>query len=185
MSNHHFDWFKPADYQVSERFKLSDWTELISRRSEWKIILPWYHAVNAEENTKRWSDDLWDQANVEEDRKRVLNDYLADVLPCNFRASRPKWYPTASMRLPAIGDITHCFQEVSDFEIEATSARVLMVDRRAPDTVLKQKFDKWLVEERKRSPLPAKRRGKPSTNLKVTNDHLKSWRRYNTNPHNE
>src|SRR5262245_54095364 len=181
MSNHHLNWFKPADYQVSNRFKLSNWAEMISRRSEWEIILSWYHAVKgvqAEEHTQRWPDNLWDQASVEEDRKRFLDDYLADVLPCNFRAPRPKWYPTASLRLPAITDITDSFKELSDFEIEATSARVLMVDRRAPDTVLKQSFDKWLVEERKRTPLLLKRRGRPSANLKVTNDHLKSWRRY-------
>jgi hypothetical protein len=137
MSNHHFDWFKLADYQALKRFKLSDWSKMISRRNKWEIELSWYHLLKAEENTKRWPDDLWDPAKVEEDRKRFLDDYLADVLPCNHGARGPEWWPTTtSIRIPAITDITDCFREVGDFEIKATGSRLLMVDTRAPDTVL-------------------------------------------------
>jgi hypothetical protein len=170
--HHDFDWFKLADYQASTRLELSDWAEMISRRSGWQTILEWFQA-NFQHEKK------WYQGNGEQEKKQLWDDYVTDVLPCNLGASRPKWYLSASTRLKAITDITHSFKEAGDFEIEAAGAHVLIVDIRAPDTVLQRCFKNWLMEQRKRSSLPTKRRGKPSVNVEITSDHTRSWAEYN------
>ena len=67
---------------------------------------------------------------------------------------------------------------ISEFEMQNLGTRILAVNLSASDTVLIKQFIDWLKHERKRSGLPLKRPGRPSTNVEVTIKHLSNWRRY-------
>ena len=115
---------------------------------------------------------------------------MADVLPSNIRKNSGLsvgWqHEGLKTSPPYIADITEeCSKGLARtvralrFEKQFFDIRVLTMNLRAPDALLKKQFETLLKEQRKRSRLPAKRRGRPSTNFEVTNDHLRSWRQYN------
>jgi hypothetical protein len=55
-----------------------------------------------------------------------------------------------------------------------------MINTRASDADLKKHFAAWLAEQRAtRSPLSARRPGRPATNVAITPNHFKSWTEYN------
>jgi hypothetical protein len=166
--NHPFDWFKLADYAAP--LSLIDWAIMLSRREDWReTFLTFYPKA------------FYPDGAPEEERASFWHGYLAEVLPCNFGVGLEL---KGGITLPPpIVDITEkCSRgrtPISKFEMQIFGTRVLAVNPNAPDPVLKNHFENWLKEQRKRSPLPAKRAGTPTTNLKITNKHLSSWRKYN------
>lgn len=162
--NHPFDWFKPANYAVD--LSLADWATMLSRRREWRDSL----------------DIIYRSGVPDEHKARVLHDYLAAVLPCNF-GIYPAGSDPKSTTPPPFLDLTEncCSGQVpiSEFEMRNLGTRILAVNLSAADTVLIKQFIDWLEHERKRSGLPLKRPGKPSTNVEVTIKHLSNWRQYN------
>src|SRR5262245_15844685 len=155
-------WFKLADYAVAANFNRSDWLVMLSHRHLWRETL----------------DFRYPKGVAEEEKDRFWEAYLFDVLPSNIRVNRevplrPGWDHEGLVTLPRyISDITEeCSKGLArtaralKLEREFFDIRVLTVNVGATDTVLKKDFENWLKEQRKRSPLPAKRRGKRSVNF--------------------
>jgi hypothetical protein len=170
------DWFKLADYEAQRNFSLAEWAVMLWRRIEWRDTFPSIH-LPQEQKAAYWRDYLG----------AVLpcNIILHPSLPCNFvlhpsGSDHETWVTPP----PPIVDITDkcaggSTQIVSPFEMQIFGTRVLIINTCAPDTVLIKQFNDWVREQRKRSPLPATRRGKPSANVEITDDHIGSWSRYN------
>jgi hypothetical protein len=160
--NHPFDWFKLADYAAD--LSPEDWAIMLSVRQEWRDSL----------------DIIYRSGVPDEHKASVSYGYLAAVLPCNLGV-----YPAGpkSTTPPPLLDITEncCSGQfpISEFEIQNLGTRILAVNLSAADTALIKKFFDWLEHERKRSPLPLKRRGRSSANVEVTINHLSNWRQYN------
>jgi hypothetical protein len=117
----------------------------------------------------------------QKERDSFWRGYLAEVLPCNHGAGAE--HKGGTTLPPPIVDSTEKYSSgrtpISKFEMQILGTRILVVNPSAPDAVLKKYFEKWLKEQRIRSPLPVKRRKKPSANSEVTNSHLSSWCKYN------
>jgi hypothetical protein len=166
--NHPFDWFKLADYAAP--LSLTDWAIMLSRRAGRREILL----------------TIYPDGVPEKDKASVWDDYLTAVSLRNV--SNLAVHPSGSDHEsttppPLIEDLTvKCSKgrrPISKFEMHIFGTRVLAVNPNAPDPVLKTHFENWLKEQRKRSPVPARRRGKPSANFEIRGDHIKSWTHYN------
>lgn len=174
--NHLFDWLELADYAEANSFNLFDWAVMLSHRGLWRKSLPYNQPMSDLES--KWA---------------YFRDYLDDVLPCNIHENRsvPKalepWDREVmiwSTRI--VDDITAEFSKDPDntlrrlkFEVDVHGTRLLAVNPWTPDNLLGERFQHWWRKQRKESPLPAKRRGRPSSNVEITADHLRSWLDYN------
>jgi hypothetical protein len=169
-------WFKLADYAGAANFNLSDWVVMLSHRHLWRQSL----------------DTTYPEGVPEEQKANFWDGYLGDVLPSNIHVNRGyRWlrgwdHEGLKTPPPYIADITEeCSKGLARvvrglrYEKQFFDIRVLTINPRAPDTVLKKDFQNWLKEQRKRSPLPTKRRGRPSVNVEITSDHTRSWAEYN------
>lgn len=170
--NHPFDWFKLAHYAEAENFNFSDWSVMLSHRQIWRDLNLRYPSKAPDaEKAKFW------------------DTYLADVLPSNIGENRKLpigWdHEGLLTQPPCIADITVesskglvGLVQALRYERQFSNIRILTVNMTAPDKGIKQAFADWLREQRRQSPMPARRRGKPSANFEITDDHLKSWARY-------
>jgi hypothetical protein len=160
------DWFKLADYEETKNLDLFDWLYMLSHRWIWRATLQFDQPMS---HAKRG--DYW-------------HEYLEDILPCHLPVIRgsPGWDRDLLFQLPPIADITEdCYKGLAETKLEEMKVhgpRILAVNTNSPDTVLKKHFEDWLKEQRKRSPLPAKRRGRKSANFQITKDMLRSWTRH-------
>jgi hypothetical protein len=161
------NWFKLADYEETKSFDLFDWHLMLSHRFVWRIIdLPLERLMPRHAT-----------------RAVYWRNYLEDVLPCRLRVNRssPGWDRDVLFQSPSIEDMTEDYKGLAEMlpeEVEAFGLRILAVNTSSPDTVLKKHFEEWLKEQRRRSPLPAKRRGRQSANFQITKDILRSWTRH-------
>lgn len=66
-------------------------------------------------------------------------------------------------------------EAVATWDMEVLGKRCFLLDPGSGDKELLDAFKGWLAEVRKTDSLPLKRRGRPSTNVTVTEDHLDTW----------
>ena len=168
-----FSWCKLEDYAPTYEFDFADWATMLQIR--WDYDQQWppkiYHlepeAIQAlRRHGSRTAAEFWD-------------NYLRAVLPREYIKSGRK--TLHGRTLPPLEDITSLIKKNarSTLNIDAIfPARILRVNPNTPDEALIGAFKEWLQELRKFDPLPVVRPGHKGLNVRITDEHLKSWTEY-------
>jgi hypothetical protein len=167
-----YNWFKREDYLPISSFNLADWAAMLQVRCNFE------HA-SAPDRKHHLTPDAAKKLTFTSDEKRRLrpiwDEYLRVALPCNYRKVPPQ-----ARTLPLLEDITAQIARLGkDQAAIHFGVRFLRVNRLVPDKHLKQAFDNWLRQSRISAPRGVSRRGRPSSNITITSQHLKSWTAYN------
>ena len=64
---------------------------------------------------------------------------------------------------------------IAEWDMEVGGKSLLLIDLDCSDIQIRKFFESWLIEKRKHHSLPIARRGKPTTNVELTKDHIGSW----------
>ena len=155
-------WFKATDYAHIGSLGYAGWYHALAVRLELRRNL---ERTKTGELTPHDPDAFW-------------QDFRAATDPSSVRADLPPWPPIEE--LSAARFATRKGRQRMTWEVITPGRSLLAVDLDAPDEVLMVAFKKWLFAARKKHPLPAKRRGRPTTapNVTITPQHLDKWVRY-------
>ena len=197
-----YNWFEREDYLPISSFNLADWAAMLQVRCHFE------HA-SAPDRKHRLAPDAAKKLTIASDEKRRLapiwDEYLRVALPCNYRKVPPQARMLPLLEditervagldkeeasalsallqlrtLPPLADITPQIARLGkDHAAIHFGVRFLRVNRIVPDNHLKQAFDNWLRESPVSAPQGVSRRGRPSSNIMITSQHLKSWTAYN------
>jgi len=169
-------WFAADNYKAITQFSRRDWYLALCAREQQTFV---YAIAKA---------GIGESVDTPEDKERFWSNYLDTVLFWQSGSGRAESNfdtPSVLRDYTSIEDVTHTVANIPNSNIfmihhhvAELEKRLLIVDPRAPDTVLLREFKAWLQHIRKTHPLPTKRRGRGRANVAITGDHLERWRRY-------
>jgi hypothetical protein len=176
MSNDQsYPWFNLENYRRRNEFGFDGWKEMLDRRAGFE------------------ADFIRQQSLPIEDRNGFVGEnfdreawplYLGQVLPCHYETTAGN-VESPTSRFP-IEDVTRLsvpdengVRPIGQWSLEHSPIRLLSVDPRVPEEVLCEAFEKWLRGVREIMPRPVTRRGRPTLNIRIDQNHLRSWSQYN------
>ncbi len=172
-------WFSAADYKAVTQFDMCDWYSALWARDMQQLV---YTLAKS---------GVGESVDTLEGKERFWSTYQDKVMfwkSGSGHAESNSDTPSPSPIWASLEDVTDTVSNIQDsnffmiqrhvgFELEVEN-RLLLIDPRAPDTLLLKEFQAWLQHIRKTNPLPIKRRGRGQANVEITEEHLDRWRRY-------
>jgi hypothetical protein len=176
MSNDQsYPWFNLENYRRRNEFGYDGWKEMLDRRARFEVDFIRQQSLPIEDRGGFVGEDF--------DRE-AWPLYLGQVLPCHYETTADNVGSPISRR--PIEDVTRLtlpdeygVRPIGQWSLEHSPIRLLSVDPRVPEEVLRQAFDKWLRGVREIMPRPVTRRGRPALNVRIDQNHLRSWSQYN------
>jgi hypothetical protein len=165
-----YSWFKREDYRPVRKFSFADWAVMLKIR--WNYEHAWSRRTDRPANNPVENLAALDKSTLTD----FWSNYLREALPWKYGA-RSNIDRQSLRTIPPLEDITGkraTLKAATGF----FDARILKINLDAPDEVLRSAFGGWLKRMRKDHPLPVRRRGRRSDNVKITRNHLKSWAAY-------
>jgi hypothetical protein len=156
-----YSWFNRDEYELQRCLAFEDWSRMLHIRLDFKKKLA---SISEKRERKQFWDDYCKSVSLKEYLKKKQEGVSA--LPSR---EPPLVEVTAEMLTPEQS------QRLITWTIAFAGSRVLLINPWANHELLKEEFDRWLRHLGQQFPSPFKRRGRPGTNIAVTELHLKSW----------
>ena len=169
-------WFRLEDYACVSSFGMAEWFIALDVRFDF--------LMKQEEKSTSDLEELWDRYLVQTRPEGIKSD-LAN--------GKHNWVYQISNAIKEV-TLEDFPREIKEFTLEDVSTpennmwiiqrilllgqRLLLVNLDSSDRVLMQEFKEWLRIVREQAPLPISRRGRKTTNVEVTEQHLRSWTNY-------
>ncbi len=156
-------WFNPDDYSGTAIFGIKEWYFSLSYRKTWKALRRQESLGGALPPAVLWR---WFYG-----RARPTVENIELLTPPQQAQIRHE--TECAIREFKLNELYELIPQLADVNI-----KLLAVDPTAPDTEIHAQFDAWLTVLRESQPLSVMRRGPKQTNVKITPEHLNSWRHY-------
>lgn len=146
-------WFNVADvrYQLQRDPRL--WFSALRIRETSKVL----HSNAITDNPKEFWNDYWNCTSI-----KAINEFDSETTACPLEEI-------------SLNSLKNNHAAIAEWDMEVGGKSLLLIDLDCSDIQIRKHFESWLIEKRKHHPLPIARRGKPTTNVELTKDHIGSW----------
>jgi Family of unknown function (DUF6387) len=192
-------WFIARDYEDTTKLDVLGWANMLWIRQYWRTVplkldipddesLYQHQSANSSLPTTKLpvaSSTSLSKQNTPH-RERRWENYLQDTRLTNAALPFGESFPAGigTPRSHSFDDITDWIkapeyaQRIIDWDIGAMGHRILLVDPQASDQMLLAGFQSWLEKIREQRPLGIRRRGRKTTNQKISESDFNSWCHY-------